>query len=201
MEAFLVSTGVVALAEIGDKTQLLALLLAVRYRRPWPLLLGILLATLLNHALAGWLGQWVSQLLSPAALRWLLGGSFLAIAAWMLVPDRLTEDETTRPVRGWGVLGVSFVAFFVAEMGDKTQIATVALSAQYATVHGVSFWLVVLGTTLGMMIANAPVVFLGGRAVRRLPVALMQRLAAAVFAILGLITLLDPIGAFDMGAP
>ena len=184
MEALLVSTGVVALAEIGDKTQLLALLLAARFRKPWPIVAGILAATVINHALAGWLGAWIPQLLSPTLLRWGLGLGFLAMAAWMLIPDRVDEDEV-RVTDRLGVFGATFVAFFLAEMGDKTQIATVAMAAHYAAV-----WAVIAGTTLGMLIANMPVVFIGDRLAKRIPMKLVHGIAALLFAGLGLATLL-----------
>lgn len=182
LEAFLVSTGLVALAEIGDKTQLLALLLACRFRKPIPIVLGILVATLANHAFAGAIGSWITTLLGPELLRWILGVSFLAMAAWMLVPDQI--DDTAAASTRFGVFGTTLIAFFLAEMGDKTQIATVALAAQYA-----SFWWVVAGTTLGMMIANVPVVFLGDRAAKKLPLKLVHGIAAAIFAALGLLVL------------
>ena len=184
MEALLVSTGVVALAEIGDKTQLLALLLAARYRRPWPIVAGILIATLLNHALAGWLGAWIPQLLSPTLLRWGLGLGFLAMAVWVLIPDKVDEDEA-RVADRLGVFGATFVAFFIAEMGDKTQIATVAMAAHFASV-----WAVIAGTTLGMLIANVPVVFIGDRLAKKIPMKLVHGIAALLFAGLGLATLL-----------
>lgn len=184
MEALFVSTGVVALAEIGDKTQLLALLLAARYRRPWPIVAGILAATLINHALAGWLGAWIPALLSPPVLRWVLGLGFLAMAVWVLIPDRLDDGET-RLAERLGVFGATFVAFFVAEMGDKTQIATVAMAAHYAAV-----WAVIAGTTLGMLIANVPVVFIGDRLAQRIPMKAVHGAAALLFAGLGLATLL-----------
>lgn len=178
MDAFLISTGVVALAEVGDKTQLLAFLLAAKFRKPVPIILGILVATLANHGLAGALGAWITTLLSPGILRWLLGLSFLAMAVWMLIPDKL-EAPDARLAR-FGVFGTTLVAFFFAEMGDKTQIATIALAAQY----GEFLW-VVAGTTLGMMIANVPAVYLGERAAHRMPVRLVHAIAAAIFAILG----------------
>ena len=178
MDAFLISTGVVALAEVGDKTQLLAFLLAAKFRKPVPIILGILVATLANHGLAGALGAWITTLLSPGILRWLLGLSFLAMAVWILIPDKL-EAPDARLVR-FGVFGTTLVAFFLAEMGDKTQIATIALAAQY----GEFLW-VVAGTTLGMMIANVPAVYLGERVAHRMPVRLVHAIAAAIFAILG----------------
>ena len=178
MDAFLISTGVVALAEVGDKTQLLAFLLAAKFRKPVPIILGILVATLANHGLAGALGTWITTLLSPEILRWLLGLSFLAMAVWILIPDKLDAPDA-RLVQ-FGVFGTTLVAFFLAEMGDKTQIATIALAAQY----GEFLW-VVAGTTLGMMIANVPAVYLGERAAHRMPVRLVHAIAAAIFAILG----------------
>jgi len=184
MEAFLVSTGIVTLAEMGDKTQLLALILAVRFRKPWPIVAGILVATLVNHALAGALGAWVTSILGPQVLRWGLGLSFLAMAGWMLIPDRFDDDGETAQAPRWGVFGTTVVAFFLAEMGDKTQIATVMLAAQYQV------WLaVVAGTTLGMMLANAPVVWLGERLTRRIPIRLVHLVSAGIFAVLGVLTL------------
>ncbi|VCU69999.1 hypothetical protein PIGHUM_02066 [Pigmentiphaga humi] len=187
MEAFLVSTGIVALAEIGDKTQLLALFLAARWRRPWPIIAGIFVATLVNHGLAGAVGAWLTQVLGPDALRWILGISFIAMAAWMLVPDKLEEAQAGK----WrlGVFGTTVLAFFLAEMGDKTQIATVALVARF---H--DYLAVVAGTTLGMMIANAPAVMLGDRMAHRLPVRLVHAVAALIFACLGVATLLGLFG-------
>jgi len=183
MEAFLISTGLVALAEIGDKTQLLALLLAARFRQPWPIVWGILVATVANHALAGWLGLLVAQWLTDDVLRWVLGIGFLAMAVWMLIPDQL-DDDTPDTQGRWGVFGTTCVVFFLAEMGDKTQIATVALAAQF------NAWLaVVAGTTLGMMIANAPAVWLGDRMAHRLPVRAIHAVAAVVLLALGVITL------------
>lgn len=184
MESLIVSTGVVALAEIGDKTQLLSLLLAARFRRPAPIILGIFAATLLNHAGAGALGAWITSWLGPQWLRWVLGVSFLAMAVWMLVPDKLEAAEGAERPR-FGVFGTTFLAFFLAEMGDKTQIATVALAAQFA-----AFIPVVAGTTLGMMIANVPAVLLGDRMSHQLPVRFIHALAALVMALLGVATLL-----------
>lgn len=183
MEALFISTGVVALAEIGDKTQLLAFILAARYKRPWPIILAIFIATLVNHGLAGAIGTWVPALLDPNVLRWVLGISFLAIAIWILIPDKIDDAEATRT--RFGVFGTTLITFFLAEMGDKTQIATVALAAQYQ-----QFWWVVLGTTLGMMLANAPAVLFGERIARRLPTQLVHRIAACIFAVLGLVALL-----------
>lgn len=183
MEAFLVSTGIVALAEIGDKTQLLAFILAAKFRKPWPIVAGILAATLANHFAAGALGAWITSLVRPEVLRWVLGLSFIAMAAWTLIPDKFDEDEAQ--LARYGVFGTTLVAFFLAEMGDKTQIATVALAAQYHALAAV-----VAGTTLGMMIANVPAVFLGGRIARRMPVKLVHRIVAAIFLVLGIATLL-----------
>ncbi len=183
MEAFFISTGIVALAEIGDKTQLLAFILAAKFRKPWPIIWGILLATLVNHGLAGALGSWITTLLNPETLRWILGVSFIVMAGWILIPDKF--DEKDAKFAKMGVFGTTLVAFFLAEMGDKTQIATVALAAQYQ-----AFWAVVAGTTLGMMIANVPAVLLGDRIAHRMPVKLVHRIAAGIFAVLGVATLL-----------
>ncbi|GAA5180552.1 TMEM165/GDT1 family protein [Niveibacterium umoris] len=183
MEAFLISTGIVALAEIGDKTQLLAFVLAAKFRRPLPIVLGILVATLANHACAGALGAWITSMVSPEVMRWVLGVSFIGMAAWTLIPDKL-DDEDTKLAR-FGVFGTTIVAFFLAEMGDKTQIATVALAAQYKSVFAV-----VAGTTLGMMIANVPAVILGDRIANKIPVRVVHGIAAAIFAVLGIATLL-----------
>ncbi|SDD28564.1 Putative Ca2+/H+ antiporter, TMEM165/GDT1 family [Variovorax sp. CF079] len=180
MEAFLVATGVVALAEMGDKTQLLSLVLAARFRRPWPIVLGIFTATVLNHALAGAVGNWVTHTLGPNALRWILGGSFIAMALWMLIPDKLDEDDMPKASH-FGVFGTTVTAFFLAEMGDKTQIATVMLAARYVSAY---VW-VVLGTTFGMMLANAPVVWLGERIVKRVPIRLVHGVSAVLFLMLG----------------
>jgi len=185
LEAFLVSTGVVALGEMGDKTQLLAILLAARFRKPWPIMAGILIATLVNHALAGAVGGWVAQTLGPNVLRWVVGLSFLAVAAWMLVPDKL-DDSVPGARLGLGVFGTTVLAFFIAEMGDKTQIATVALAARYTHIVAV-----VAGSTLGMMLANVPAVYLGDRIARRVSMPLVHGIAAAVFAVLGVLTLLN----------
>ena len=183
IEAFLVSTGVVALAEIGDKTQLLALVLAARFRRPMPIILGILVATLLNHALAGAAGAWIANVVGPTAMRWILGLSFIAMAIWTMVPDKY-EEEQQRAAR-FGVFGTTLVAFFLVEMGDKTQIATVALAAKYASLAGV-----VAGTTFGMMLANVPAVLLGEVAAKKLPMQVVHRIAAAIFFVLGVTVLL-----------
>ncbi|ACB32369.1 protein of unknown function UPF0016 [Leptothrix cholodnii SP-6] len=185
MESFLVSTGVVALGEMGDKTQLLAMLLAARFRKPVPIILGILVATLANHALAGAVGGWVAQALGPDVLRWVIGASFIAMAAWMLIPDQIdNEDAGGRQL--FGVFGTTVLAFFLAEMGDKTQIATVALAARYGDLVAV-----VAGTTLGMMLANVPAVFLGDRIAKAVSMTLVHSIAATIFAVLGMLTLLN----------
>lgn len=183
MEAFLVSTGVVALAEIGDKTQLLALLLAARYRQPVPILLGIFVATLANHALAGLSGAWLASLFEPALLRWIIGLSFLAVAGWMLIPDKLDEDDAPR--LGRSAFIAATVSMFLAEMGDKTQIATIVLGARFDALVAV-----IAGTTLGMMIANTPAVLLGEAAARHVPLKLVHGAAAAIFAVVGITVLL-----------
>ena len=184
MESLLVSTGVVALAEIGDKTQLLAFILAARFKKPVPIILGILAATVVNHGLAGALGAWITATLSPEVLRWVLGLSFIGMAAWTLVPDKIEEEET-RIAGKLGVFGATLVTFFLAEMGDKTQIATVAMAAHYATPL-----LVVIGTTLGMLIADVPAVFIGDKLANRIPMKLVHSIAAGIFALLGIATLL-----------
>ena len=183
MEAFLVSTAIVTLAEMGDKTQLLSLVLAARFRKPWPIVLGIFVATLANHALAGAVGSWVTTVLGPQVLRWVLGLSFIAMAVWMLIPDQLDDDGDGAAPR-FGVFGTTLVAFFLAEMGDKTQVATVMLAAQYSAY----FW-VVAGTTLGMMLANAPVVWLGDRLVKKVPIRVVHLVSALIFLVLGLLAL------------
>lgn len=184
MEAFLISTGIVALAEIGDKTQLLALLLAARFKRPLPIILGILVATLLNHALAGAVGAWIAAAVGPHWMRWILGISFIAMAIWTLIPDKIDDDDKPAATR-FGVFGTTLLAFFLLEMGDKTQIATVALAARYESLVAV-----VAGTTLGMMISNVPAVLLGEVAARKLPMKLVHGVAAALFFVLGVMVLL-----------
>ncbi|MBM3545570.1 MAG: TMEM165/GDT1 family protein [Alphaproteobacteria bacterium] len=188
MDAFLVSTGVVALAEIGDKTQLLAFVLAVRFRRPWPIVAGIAVATLLNHGIAASLGVFLVGLTEAGWLRWVIGGSFLAFAAWTLIPDRLDEKEVS--TSGAGAFLATAIAFFLVEIGDKTQVATVALAATY---H--SLVLVTLGTSLGLLLVNAPSVLLGEGVARRLPMTWIQRGAALCFAALGASILVGLIGA------
>jgi putative Ca2+/H+ antiporter (TMEM165/GDT1 family) len=188
LEAFLVSTGVVALSEIGDKTQLLALMLAARYRRPVPIILGILVATLFNHTIAGAIGAWVTTVVSAEVLRWMLGASFLVMAAWVLIPDNLDDKDTK--ISRFGVFGSTVLTFFLAEMGDKTQIATIALAAKYATMVPV-----IAGTTLGMLLADVPAVLLGSKAATKIPHKLVHAIAAGIFAVLGLLVL------FNVGNP
>ncbi|MCQ9616808.1 TMEM165/GDT1 family protein [Paenalcaligenes niemegkensis] len=183
MQALFVSTGIVALAEIGDKTQLLAFVLAARFKRPVPIIMGILVATLLNHGVAGALGALLPSVFNPQVLTWILAVSFLLMAAWMLIPDKLDDDGLK--LQQHGIFVTTLLTFFIAEMGDKTQIATIALAAQYN-----AFWSVVIGTTLGMMLANIPAVLVGGRLAHKLPVRLVHGIAACIFAILGLLALL-----------
>jgi len=184
MEALLVSTGVVALAEIGDKTQLLAFILAARFKKPVPIIAGILGATIVNHSLAGALGAWITAMLTPEVLRWVLGVSFLGMAAWTLIPDKIEEEET-HIGRRLGIFGATLVTFFLAEMGDKTQIATITMAAHYP-----SPVLVVIGTTLGMLIADVPPVLVGDRLAGKIPMRLVHSIAAAIFAVLGVAALL-----------
>ena len=185
MEALLVSTGLVAIAEIGDKTQLLAILLAARFRKPWPILAGILVATLANHAMAATVGALAGRFLEGPWVKWALGAAFIAFAAWALIPDRFEEGEAP-PVRsGQSIFWTTTVAFFLVEMGDKTQVATVALAARFHDILTVA-----AGTTLGMMLANAPAVWLGEAAATRLPLKLIRILAAASFAGIGVWILL-----------
>jgi putative Ca2+/H+ antiporter (TMEM165/GDT1 family) len=183
MKAFLISTGVVALAEIGDKTQLLAFFLAAKFRRPVPISLGILAATIVNHAFAGAIGAWLTAKIAPETMRWILGASFVAMALWTLIPDKFEEEDAR--LAKLGVLGTTLIAFFLAEMGDKTQIATVALSARFQ-----AYYAVVAGTTFGMMIANIPAVLLGDRIAGRIPSRVVHGVAAAIFGALGIATLL-----------
>ena len=191
MEAFLISAAIVALAEMGDKTQLLSFILAARFRTRWPIILGILAATLANHALAAALGTWITSLLGPEALRWLLGLSFIAMAIWILIPDKL---EGTHPTLSrYGVFATTLVTFFIAEIGDKTQIATIALAAQYQALTAV-----VIGTTLGMMIANVPAVLLGDRIAARLPLKPIRIITAILFLLLGIATLFGAASRFGL---
>ena len=184
MESLVLSTGVVALAEIGDKTQLLAFILAARFKKPLPIIAGILLATVVNHGLAGTLGAWITATISPSVLRWVLGLSFIGMAVWTLIPDKIEEEET-QVAQKWGVFGATLITFFLAEMGDKTQIATVALAAHYQAPV-----MVVVGTTLGMLVADVPAVFAGDKLANKIPMKLVHSIAAAVFALLGVATLL-----------
>ena len=181
-ESFLVSTGLVALAEIGDKTQLLSLVLAARFRKPWPIVAAILVATLANHAAAGALGAWITTMVGPGTLAKIVGVSFIAMAFWVLVPDKLDEAGADRD-RG-GVFLTTLVLFFIAEMGDKTQVATVMLAARYPSLVAV-----VLGTTFGMLLANAPVVFFGGALAKKVPLPAVRKVTAAAFAVLGVLAL------------
>jgi len=183
LESLFISTGIVALAEIGDKTQLLAFILAARFKKPTPIILGILMATLVNHGLAGALGAWVTSVLKPEILRWILGASFIGMALWTLIPDKIEEEET-QIANHLGVFGATLITFFMAEMGDKTQLATVALAAHYSAAV-----LVVIGTTLGMLIADVPAVFIGNRFAEKIPMKLVHGIAAALFLIMGLFTL------------
>ena len=184
MESLLISCGVVALAEIGDKTQLLALILAARFKKPTPIILGILAATIANHGLAGAVGAWISATVSPDILRWILSLSFIGMAIWTMIPDKIEEEETQIATK-FGVFSATLITFFLAEMGDKTQVATVALAAHYAVPL-----LVVLGTTLGMLIADVPAVFIGDKLANKIPMRVVHSIAAAIFAILGLATLI-----------
>jgi putative Ca2+/H+ antiporter (TMEM165/GDT1 family) len=184
MEALFISAGVVALAEIGDKTQLLAFILATRFRRPVPIIAGILCATLANHGLAAALGVWITSVLSPEVMRWVLGLSFLGMAVWTMIPDKIEEEETQVANR-MGVFGATLITFFLAEMGDKTQVTTVALAAHYGTPL-----LVIAGTTLGMLLADVPAVIVGNRFAASIPMKLVHSLAAGIFALIGVLTLL-----------
>lgn len=184
MESFLVSTGVVALAEIGDKTQLLAFILAARFKKPLPIMLGILVATFINHGLAGLLGAWITATVSPEILRWILGLSFIGMAIWTMIPDKIEQEETWIAGK-FGIFGATLITFFLAETGDKTQIATITMAAHYGTP-----FMVVMGTTLGMLIADIPAVFAGEKLATRIPMKLVHSIAAAVFALLGVATLL-----------
>jgi Ca2+/H+ antiporter, TMEM165/GDT1 family len=187
MQTLLISLGAVAIAEIGDKTQLLSLILAARYRKPWPIIAGILLATLLNHFLAAWFGTLVAQWLPPWALKWLLVASFVAVALWALKPDRVDDAEARRGA-GYGAFLAACIAFFLAEIGDKTQVATIVLAAQYQPL-----WQVVCGTTLGMLLANVPVVFAGAKLADRIPMVWARRVAAGLFLLLALVVALRPL--------
>ena len=192
MESLFISTGVVALAEMGDKTQLLAFILAARFKKPVPIILGILAATVVNHGLAGALGAWIMSTVNPQVLRWVLGLSFLGMAVWTLIPDKIEEEET-HIAHKYGVFGATLITFFLAEMGDKTQIATVALAAHYAAPVSV-----VAGTTLGMLIADVPAVFVGDKLASKIPMRWVHAVAAGVFAVLGILTLMG-VGSGWMG--
>jgi putative Ca2+/H+ antiporter (TMEM165/GDT1 family) len=183
MEAFLVSIGVVAVSEIGDKTQLLALLLAARFQRPAPIVLGILAATIVNHAIAGAVGAWIGAAVDPGILRWVLGGLFIAMGVWALIPDKLDDAKVNEAATAVGIFWVTTLTFFLAEMGDKTQIATAALAARYQNVL-----LVVMGTTLGMLIADVPAVFIGNLAAEKAKASWVRYVAAVVFVALGVAT-------------
>jgi putative Ca2+/H+ antiporter (TMEM165/GDT1 family) len=185
MESFLVSTGLVAIAEIGDKTQLLALLLAARFRKPAPIIGGILVATIANHALAAGVGAAAGAFLQGPWMKWVLGGAFLAFAAWALIPDTFGEEDHPKDRPGASVFWSTAIAFFFVEMGDKTQVATVALAARFQEVAWVA-----AGTTLGMMLANAPVVVAGDALAGRVPLKLVRWSAAACFAAIGVWILL-----------
>jgi putative Ca2+/H+ antiporter (TMEM165/GDT1 family) len=184
MEALVVSTGVVALAEIGDKTQLLAFILAARFKKPLPIILGILAATMINHGLAGALGAWIASTITPQVLRWVLGASFIGMAIWTLIPDKI-EDEEAQVAQRFGIFGATFITFFLAEVGDKSQLATVAMAAHYSAPLAV-----IIGTTLGMLIADVPAVFAGDRLTNKIPMKLVRAIAATVFAALGMATLM-----------
>lgn len=188
MYAFLISVSVVALAEMGDKTQLLALLLTARFRQPLPILAAILLATTINHGVSAVLGQWLTTVISSTTMIWILAIGFIAMAMWMLIPDQLDGDEadSINKFQRFGVFGATFILFFLAEIGDKTQIATVALAAQYD-----SILMVMLGTTVGMMLANAPAVFIGHKMSGKLPIKLIHRIGAAIFLAVGISALIN----------
>jgi len=187
MYEFLLSTAVVALAEMGDKTQLLAFLLAARFRKPVPILIAILLATLINHGLSAVLGQWITTVISPDVLLWVVSIGFIAMAIWMLIPDELGDESSS--INKWqklGVFGATFILFFLAEIGDKTQIATVALAARFDSI----FW-VTAGTTLGMLLANVPAVFIGDKLAHKLPIALIHKISAFIFLAIGIFTIVQ----------
>jgi putative Ca2+/H+ antiporter (TMEM165/GDT1 family) len=184
MDALLISTGVVGLAEIGDKTQLLAFILAARFKKPLPIIAGILCATLVNHGLAGAFGAWITSVVSPEAMRWVLGLSFIGMAIWTMIPDKIEEEET-QVARRLSVFGATLITFFLAEMGDKTQLATVALAAHYGAPL-----MVIAGTTLGMLLADVPAVFVGNKFAAKIPIKLVHSFAAGIFALMGLLTLL-----------
>ena len=183
MNVFLIAFSTIAIAETGDRTQLLSLVLSAKFRKPWPIIAGIFVATFLNHLIACWLGEWAGKLISPQILRWVLGISFLAVAAWALIPDKMEEDVNTRDA--YGVFALAAVTFFLAEMGDKTQIVALALAAKYNDLVAV-----VAGTTLGMMLVNIPTVLCADRATKWIPLKLVRIVAAGIYAVLGVLTLL-----------
>jgi putative Ca2+/H+ antiporter (TMEM165/GDT1 family) len=195
MQAFLVSTGVIALAEIGDKTQILSLILAARYRKPLPIILGVFTATLANHAVAGGIGTWLGQVLDPSLLNWLVVASFILMAGWILLPDKFDEEQVNLPKRALGVFSTTVFAFFLAEMGDKTQVVTVALAARFHDFVGV-----VGGTTLGMMLANVPVIYLGHRFADRIPAKAVHVLAAVILVLLGGLALRNALAGASLGS-
>jgi Ca2+/H+ antiporter, TMEM165/GDT1 family len=196
VNSFLVSAAVVAVAEIGDKTQLLALVLATKFRKPIPIILGILVATLANHAAAAAVGTWLSRVIGPDVMHWLLGISFISMGIWTLIPDKPDlDDEKPSTKDGWGVFGTTVAAFFLLEMGDKTQIATVALAAKYSNLA-----LVTAGTTFGMMLANVPAVLLGDVAAKKLPLAFVRAVAAVIFVVLGVVALFGVVPGFAADA-
>ena len=184
MEALLISIGVVALAEIGDKTQLLAFILAARFKKPLPIIAGILCATLVNHGLAGALGAWITTVVSAEVMRWVLGLSFIGMAVWTMIPDKIEEEET-QVAKRLGVFGATLITFFLAEMGDKTQMATVALAAHFGAPL-----IVIIGTTLGMLVADVPAVLVGNKFATRIPMHVVHAIAAGIFAVMGAMTLL-----------
>jgi putative Ca2+/H+ antiporter (TMEM165/GDT1 family) len=194
MQAFLVSTGVIALAEIGDKTQILSLILAARYRKPLPIILGVFTATLANHAAAGGIGTWLGQVLDPSLLNWLVVASFILMAGWILLPDKFDEEQVNLPKRALGVFGTTVFAFFLAEMGDKTQVVTVALAARFHDFVGV-----VSGTTLGMMLANVPVIYLGHRFADRIPTKAVHVVAAVILVLMGGLALRNALAGASLG--
>jgi putative Ca2+/H+ antiporter (TMEM165/GDT1 family) len=195
MQAFLVSTGVIALAEIGDKTQILSLILAARYRKPLPIILGVFTATLANHAVAGGIGTWLGQVLDPSLLNWFVVASFILMAGWILLPDKFGEEQVNLPKRALGVFSTTVFAFFLAEMGDKTQVVTVALAARFHDFVGV-----VSGTSLGMMLANVPVIYLGHRFADRIPAKAVHVLAAVILVLLGGLALRNALAGASLGS-
>ncbi|WP_445116850.1 TMEM165/GDT1 family protein [Acinetobacter sp. WZC-1] len=187
MNAFLISLVVIALSEMGDKTQLLALLLAAKFRKPVPILIAIFLATVINHGVSAVFGQWITTVLSPVVLLWIVSLGFIGMAVWMLIPDELgDESENIHKWQRYGVFGATFVLFFLAEIGDKTQIATVALAARYDSIGWVT-----VGTTLGILLVNIPAVFIGNRLADKLPIALIHKIGAVIFLLIGISALVQ----------